>query len=135
MAGETRAPQGRIHQQAPESSLVRRAWVTLRIVLAIVLALYFYVRSLDPAVRERKAMQRGHVELLQTLQSGGDTYTLHYFRSGGPPHAVAKNGQRVFDSREAQTLGCIRLRRRDDGVVELECQHVNRRDAVFFPMP
>jgi hypothetical protein len=31
--------------------------------------------------------------------------------------------------------GSIRLRRRDDGVVELECQHVDRLDAIYFPMP
>lgn len=136
MVGETNASADKIrHQEEAVASWFAKAWVALRIVLAIVIAVYVFMRSLDPAVSERKAMQRGDVELLQTLQAGNHTYTLRYVRSGARWNTVTKNGQRVFDSREADTLGCIRLRLRNDGVVELECQHVNRRDAIFFPLP
>ena len=136
MVGETGANADTTRQQEERGhSRFQVAWGALRIVLAIAIFLYFYVRSLDPAVTERKAMQRGDVELLQTLQAGDDTYTLYFFRSGGRKNTVSKNGERVFDSSEVDTLGCIRLRRRDDGVVELECQHVSRNVAIFFPMP
>lgn len=136
MGGETDAPAGSIrHEEPPGPRRARKAWVALRIVAAIVLGIYLHMLSQDPAVSERKAMQRGGVELLQTLQAGDDTYTLHYFRGGGRKNTVSKNGERVFDSSETATAGCIRLRRRDDGVVELECQHVDRLDAIYFPMP
>ena len=135
MGGETDASEGATRETTPRArGRLATAWWVLRIVLgvgAVVLALALHF---DPELRERKAMKRGNLEPLQTLQSGRDTYTLHYFR-GYRANIVTKNGTRVFDSRDTDTQGCIRLVRRESGRVELECQHKNRSEAVFFTMP
>jgi hypothetical protein len=132
MGGETDASERTPRESAPRRSTGPvAAWRVLPVVLVSALLLYSHWRGQDPEVREKKAMQRGDAELLQTLRSGGDAYSLVYFGYV----VVYKNGKRVFDSSETETQGCIRLRRRDDGVVELECQHVDRLDAIFFPMP
>lgn len=135
MVGETDANAGTPRESAPRAhAWLGKAWRVFRILLAIGLGVFAIVRSLDPELRERKAMQRGDVEQLQSLQSGPDAYALQYFRSA-QANIVTKNGQRVFDSRDAATRGCIRLVRREGGRVELECQHPTSRQALFFPMP
>ena len=135
MGDETDANAGTLRDTARRPhSWLDTAWRVLWIVLAIVLAVFAIVRSLEPELRERKAMQRHDVEQLHAVQSGSDVYTLQYVRSA-QASTVTKNGQRVFDSRDTATRGCIRLVRREDGPVELECQHATRREAIFFPMP
>lgn len=74
-------------------------------------------------------------ERVHALQVDGNRYALYFHRTARPYHTAEKNGVRVFDSRGTEASACVRLKRRDDGLVTLECLHRRRHEAVVLPLP